>query len=102
MIYILRNLASLKKAKNSCKELMNDKSKLEEAHTILSKNCELLTVSLKTKVDELTSLKKSFENLKLTHLETLGKAYYSPIINVNACTTNSNGDLATILRTIAL
>ena len=67
MIYMLRNCASLKKAKNSCKELMNDKSKLEEAHATLSKDCELLTLSLETKVDELTSLKKSFENLKLTH-----------------------------------
>ena len=93
-----KKLASLKKAKSSCKELMNDKSKLEESHATLSKDCELLNLSLKTKEEELTILTKSFEKLKLTYLKTLGKAYSSPIINVDACTTNSSGDLATILE----
>jgi hypothetical protein len=93
-----KKLASLKKAKNSCKELMNDKSKLVESHATLSKDCELLSVSLKTKEEELTLLTKSFETLKLTYLETLAKVYSSPIINVDACITNSSGDLASILE----
>ena len=38
------------------------------------------------------------ETLKLTYLETLAKAYSSPIINVDACTTNSSSDLASILE----
>ena len=92
------DLASLKKAIDSCEELMNDKSKLVKSHASLSKDCELLSVSLKTKEGELTVLRKSFETLKLTYLETLPKAYCSPIINVDACTTNSSGDLASILE----
>ena len=35
---------------------------------------------------------------KLTYLENLAKVYSSPIINVDACTTNSSGDLASILE----
>ena len=66
---------------------MNDKSKLVKSHASLSKDCELLSVSLKTKEGELTVLTKSFETLNLTYLETLAKAYSSPIINVDACTT---------------
>ena len=65
---------------------MNDKSKLVKSHASLSKDCELLSVSLKTKEEELTLLTKSFETLKLTYLDTLAKAYSSPIINVDACT----------------
>ena len=53
---------------------------------------------LKTKEEELTLLTKCFETLKLTYLETLAKAYTSPIINVDACTTNSSSDLASILE----
>ena len=90
------DLASLKKAIDSCEELMNDKSKLVKSHASLSKDCELL--SLKTKEGDLTVLTKSFETLKLTYLETLAKAYSSPIINVDACTTNSSSDLASILE----
>ena len=93
-----KDLASLKKAIDSCEELMNDKSKLVKSHASLSKDCELLSVSLKTKEEELTLLTKSFETLKLTYLETLAKAYSSPIINVDACTTNSSSDLASILE----
>jgi hypothetical protein len=93
-----KKLASLKKAKSSCKELMNDKSKLVESHATLSKDCELLSLSLKTKEEELTLLTKNFEELKLTYLETLAKVHSSPIINVDACTTNSSGDLASILE----
>src|SRR5215216_2341399 len=93
-----KELASLKKAKDSCEELMNDKSKLVKSHASLSKDCELLSVSLKTKEQELTLLTKCFETLKLTYLKTLAKAYSSPIINVDACTTNSSGDLASILE----
>ena len=77
---------------------MNDKSKLVKSHASLSKDCELLSVSLKTKEGELIVLTKSFETLKLTYLETLAKAYSSPIINVDACTTNSSSDLASILE----
>jgi hypothetical protein len=69
-----------------------------ESHATLSKDCELLSVSLKTKEEELTLLTKSFETLKLTYLETLAKVYFSPIINVDACTTNSSSDLAYILE----
>ena len=93
-----KDLASLKKANDSCEELMNDKSKLVKSNASLSKDCELLSVSLKTKEEELTLLTKSFETLKLTYLETLAKAYSSPIINVDACTTNSSSDLASILE----
>ena len=69
---------------------MNDKSKLVKSHASLSKDCELLSVSLKTellsvslktKEEELTLLKKSFETLKLTYLETLAKAY-SPLLSM--------------------
>ena len=74
-----KELASLKKAKESCKELMNDKSKLVKSHASLSQNCELLSMSVKTKEEELTLLTKSFETLKFTYLETLDKAYSSPI-----------------------
>ena len=93
-----KDLASLKKAIDSYKELMNDKSKLVKSNASLSKHCELLSVSLKTKEEELTLLTKSLETLKLTYLETLAKAYSSPIINVDACTTNSSSDLASILE----
>src|SRR6266511_2530657 len=93
-----KELASLKKAKDSCEELMNDKSRLVKSHVSLSKDCELLSMSLKTKEEELTLLTKNFETLKLTYLETLDKAYSSPIINIDACTTNSSGDLASILE----
>ena len=48
------DLASLKKAIDSYDELMNDKSKLVKSHASLSKDCELLSVSLKTKEEELT------------------------------------------------
>ena len=60
-----KDLASLNKAKDSCEELMNDKSKLVKYHASLSKDCELLFMSLKTKEEELTLLTKSFETLKL-------------------------------------
>ena len=69
-----------------------------KSHASLSKDCELLSVSLKSKEEDLTLLTKSFETLKLTYLETLAKAYSSPIINVDACTTNSSSDLASILE----
>ena len=60
-----KELSSLKKDKDSCKELMNDKSKLVKSHAPLSKDCELLSVSLKTKEEDLSLLTKSFETLKL-------------------------------------
>ena len=47
---------------------MNDKSKLVKSNTSLSKDYELLSMSLKTKEEELTLLTKSFETLKLTYL----------------------------------
>ena len=77
-IYVhTKDLASLKKAIDSCEELMKDKSKLVKSHASLSKDCELVSVSLKTKEEELTLLTKSFEMLQLTYLETLAKALFS-------------------------
>ena len=59
----------MKKAIDSCEELMNDKSKLVKSNASLYKDCEPLSMSLKTKEEELTLLTKSFEKLKLTYLE---------------------------------
>ena len=47
---------------------MIEKIKLVKSHASLSKDCELLSVSLKTKEGELAVLRKSFETLKLTYL----------------------------------
>ena len=53
-----KELGSLKKAKESCEELMSEKSKLVKSHVSLSKDCELLSVSLKTKEEELLFLQR--------------------------------------------
>src|ERR1044071_7023226 len=55
------------------KELASEMSKLVELNTSLSKDVELLTMSLKTEEDELTILKKSLETHKLAHIKTLTK-----------------------------
>src|SRR3954463_2757434 len=68
-----KHVGSLKKANDICKELASDMSKLVELNTSLSKDAELLTMSLKTKDDELTILKKSLEAHKLAHINTLTK-----------------------------
>ena len=64
-----KSLASLKKAIDSCEELMNDKSKLVKSHASLSKDCELLSVSLKTKEEELTLLKRVLRRSSLLILK---------------------------------
>ena len=92
------DLASLKKSENVCRELLNDKDRLMNSHASLSKDCERLSLSLKDKEEKLTVLTKSFEALKVTYLDTLAKAYSSPIINVDTCTTNPSSELTSILE----
>ena len=53
-----KHFVSLKKANVICKELASDMSKLVELNTSISNDVELLTMSLKTKDDELTILKE--------------------------------------------
>jgi len=77
-----KHVASLKKANDICKELASDMSKLVELNTSLSKDVELLTMSLKTKDDELTILKKSLEAHKLAHIRTLNKITPPTIVNL--------------------
>src|SRR3954467_8685270 len=60
-----KHVASLKKANEICKELANDMSKLVELKTSLSKDVVVLTVSIKTKDKELTTLRKNLEAHKL-------------------------------------
>src|SRR4051812_44420121 len=84
-----KHVASLKKANDICKELASDMSKLVELNTSLSKDVELLTMSLKTKDDELTILKKSLEAHKLAHIKTLTNITPPTIVNVDACATKS-------------
>src|ERR1041384_1489422 len=92
-----KHVASLENANNICKELASEMRKLVELNTSLSKDVELLTMSLKTKEDELTILKKSLEAHKLPHIKTLTKI--TPIIvNVDACTTNSILDQASLIE----
>src|ERR1041385_3393121 len=61
------HVASLKKPNEFCKELANDMSNLVELNTSLSKDVEVLTLSLKTKDEELATLKKNLEAHKLAH-----------------------------------
>ena len=68
------------------------------SHASLSKDCERLSLSLKDKEEKLTVLTKSFEALKVTYLDTLAKAYSSPIINIDTCTANSSSELASFLE----
>src|ERR1041384_3864144 len=93
-----KHVASLEKANNICKELASEMSKLVEVNTSLSKDVELLTMSLKTKEDELTILKKSLEAHKLPHIKTLTKITPPTIVNVDACTTNSTLDQASLIE----
>ena len=93
-----KHVASLEKANNICKELASEMSKLVEVNTSLSKDVELLTMSLKTKEDELTILKKSLEAHKLAHIKTLTKITPPIIVNVDACTTNSTLDQASLIE----
>src|ERR1041384_515977 len=91
-----KHVASLEKSNDICKELASEISKLVEVNTSLSKDVELLTMSLKTKEDELTILKKSLEAHKLPHIKTLTKITPPLIFNVDACTTNSTLDQASL------
>src|SRR3954464_7811588 len=93
-----KHVASLEKANNIGKELATEMSKLVELNTSLSKDVELFTMSLKTKDDELTILKKSLEAHKLAHIKTLTKITPPIIVNVDACTTNSTLDQASIIE----
>src|SRR3954469_16897392 len=93
-----KHVASLKKANEICKELANDMSKLVKLNTSLSKDVEILTLSLKTKDDELTTLKKNLEDHKLAHIKTLTKMYPPTIIHVDACATNSTLDQASLIE----
>src|SRR4051812_18544099 len=93
-----KHVASLKKANDICKELATDMSKLVEINTSLSKDVELLTLSLKTKDDELTILKKSLKAHKLAHIKTLTKITPPTIVNVDACATNSTLDQASLIE----
>src|ERR1041384_368477 len=93
-----KHVASLEKANNICKELASEMSKLVELNTSLSKDVEILTMSLKTKEDELTILKKSLETHKLAHIKTLTKITPPLIVNVDACTTNSTLDQASLIE----
>src|SRR3954462_553601 len=91
-----KHVASLKKANDICKELASDMIKLVDLNTSLSKDVELLTMSLKTKDDELTILKKSLEAHKLARIKTLTNITHPTIVNVDACTTNSTLDQASL------
>ena len=93
-----KHVASLKKANEICKELSNDMSKLVELNTSLSKDVEVLTLSLKTKDDELTTLKKNLETHKLAHIKTLTKMSPPTIVHVDACATNSTLDQASLIE----
>src|ERR1043165_4753808 len=73
-------------------------SKLVELNTSLYKDVEILTMSLKTKDDELTILKKSLEAHKLAHIKTLTKITPPTIVNVDACATNSTLDQAYLIE----
>src|SRR3954463_2932931 len=93
-----KHVASLKKANEICKELANDMSKLVELNTSLSKDVEVLTLSLKTKDEELTILKKNLEAHKLAHIKTLTKMAPPTIVHIDACATNSTLDQASIIE----
>src|ERR1043165_4120472 len=92
-----KHVASLKKDNDICKELASDMSKLVELNTSLSKDVDLLTMSLKTNDDELTILKKSLEAHKLAHVKTLTKIAPPTIVHVHACATNSILDQASLI-----
>src|SRR3954471_19745349 len=81
-----KHLASLERANDIGKELASEMSKLVELNTSLSKDVELLTMSLKTKEDELNVLKKSLEAHKLAHIKTLTKITPPLIVNIDDCT----------------
>ena len=93
-----KHVASLKKANQMCKELANDKSNLVVQNASLSKDVELLTLSLKTKEDELTTLMKSHEALKMAHIKTLTKITPPTVINVDACATNHSCTHASLIK----
>src|SRR3954464_5731515 len=93
-----KHVASLERANDICKELASEMSKLVELNTSLSKDIELLTMSLKTKEDELNVLKKSLEAHKLAHIKTLTKITPPLIVNIDACTTNSTLDQASLIE----
>src|SRR3954466_5443420 len=92
-----KHVASLKKANDICKYLANDMRNLVELNTSLSKDVELLTISLKTKDDELTIHKKSLEAHKLAHIKTLTNITPPTIVNVDDCATNSTLDQASLI-----
>src|SRR3954463_11598419 len=93
-----KHVASLEKANNIGRELASEMSNLVELNTSLSKDVELLTMSLKTKDDELTILKKSLEAHKFAHIKTLTKIAPPTIVHVNACATNSTLDQASLIE----
>src|SRR3954462_2972803 len=93
-----KHVASLEKANNIGRELASEMSKLVELNTSLSKDVELLTMSPKTKEDDLTILKKSLETHKLAHIKTLTKITPPLIVHVDACTTNSTLDQASLIE----
>src|ERR1041385_3545220 len=73
-------------------------SKLVELNTSLSKDVEVLTLSLKTEDDELTTLKNNLEAHKLAHIKTLTKMSPPTIVHVDACATNSTVDQASLIE----
>src|SRR3954462_15771109 len=73
-------------------------SKLVELNTFLSKDVGVLTLSLKTKDEELTILKKNLEAHKLAHIKTLTKMAPPTIVHIDACATNSTLDQASIIE----
>src|SRR3954469_8728620 len=93
-----KHVASLKKANEICKEFSNDMSKLVELSTSLSKDVEVLTLSLKTKDEELATLKKNLEAHKLAHIKTLTKMSPPTIVHIDACDTNSTIDQASLIE----
>src|ERR1041385_1513817 len=73
-------------------------SKLVELNTSLSKDVVVLTLSLKTKDDELTTLMKNLEAHKLSHIKTLTKMSPPTIFHVDACATNSTLNQASLIE----
>src|ERR1041385_642370 len=73
-------------------------SKLVELNTSLSKDVVVLTLSLKTKDDELTTLRKNLEAHKLAHIKTLTKMSPPTIVHIDACATNSSLNQASLIE----
>src|SRR4051812_3629791 len=73
-------------------------SKLVELNTSLSKDVEVLTLSLKTKDEEHATLKKNLEAHKLAHIKTLTKMSPPTIVHIDACATNSTLDQESLFK----